>query len=155
MPYPGIADVDREAATARDDADAHATLRILLTAHYELTEMAAEQAQQLRALLLRGNGRDRNLSRGGLALNVLWHLARREPPHEATDHQIARNEEIRRLAAVLVAYRDELAANREHMATLVNDLVPGITAEPGMGPFKAAKAILDTGTFALDHSGNI
>jgi hypothetical protein len=154
MPHPGSVHADRTAPTPKGAADARDTLRILLTAHYELTEVAADQAQELRALLLRGNGTDRSISRGGLAFNVLGYLTRRVPPPEATDKHVARNEDIRRLAHVLIAYRDELSANRKHMTTLVNELVPGITAQPGMGPFKAAKAILDTDSFALQQPRN-
>lgn len=151
MPYRGIVDADREDPAAQGAADAYETLRILLTAHCELTETAADQSQDLRALLLRGGPRDRHLSRGGLSYGVLFHLARRTSPTEASDAHVARNDEIQRLAQVLIAYRDELAANRDQMTTLVNQLVPGITDEPRMGPFTAAKAILDSGPFTLDE----
>lgn len=129
-------------AVARDADDAHEVLRILVTAHCELTEAAAEQAHQLRALLVRGNNDDRTLGRGGLGHGVLSTLASRNPPRDATNRQTVRHEEIRRLATVVTAYRDELSANRDQMMTVVNELAPGMTAQPGMGPFKAAQAIL-------------
>jgi hypothetical protein len=155
MRYTAIVPANREELATQGSTDARETLRILLTAHCELTEVAADQAQQLRALLLRGDGADRTLGRGGLAYGVLAQLAHRRPPREATEGQVARFSEIQRLAEVLIAYRDELAANREHMAILVNQLAPGITAEPGMGPFKAAKAILDANTLALPNSSRL
>jgi hypothetical protein len=138
----GIAHADPASSEARDAA--RQMLKVLLTAHYELTEVAAEQAQLLRSLLLGGNNGDHALSRGGLSLTVLTALANRKPPHAATDQQMRRHKEIQRLAQVVLAYRDELSINRQQMATIVNELAPGITNRPGTGPFKAAKAILDS-----------
>lgn len=140
MRYGGIAHADPASSNARDGA--REMLKVLVTAHCELTEVAAEQAQQLRALLLGGNNGDHALSRSGLSHSVLTTLANRKPPHPATDQQSRRHAEIQRLAQVVIAYRDELSVNRQQMATIVNELAPGITDRPGTGPFKAAKAIL-------------
>lgn len=144
MLHAGIVDTERERVRAHSAADPHALLKVLLTAHCELTEVAAEQAQLLRALLLRGNGGDRALGRSGLSHSALSTLLCRKPPRDASDGQMARHAEVQRIAHVILAYRDELAANREQMATVVNELSPGITARPGTGPFKAAKAILES-----------
>jgi len=144
MRYGGIAHADRAPAGASDMATSRDMLRVLLTAHCELTEVASELAQQLRALLLRGNADDHALSRSGLSHTVLSTLANRKPPRDATVQQATRHADIQHLAQVIIAYRDELFANRQQMATVVNDLVPGITSQPGMGPFKAARSILDS-----------
>jgi len=144
MRYVGIAHAERAPAGISDVAASRETLRVLLTAHFELTEVASELAQQLRALLLRGNADDHALSRSGLSHTVLSTLANRKPPGDATLKQATRHGEIQHLAQVIMAYRDELSANRQQMATVVNELVPGITSQPGMGPFKAARAILDS-----------
>jgi hypothetical protein len=143
MLYTGVVHADRGEFATRSAPDSRSLLKILLAAHCELTEIAADQAQQLRAVLLRGDNRDRALGRSGLSHGVLSTLAYRNLPHGATDRQISRHGEVQRLAQVVIAYRNELAENRDHMATVVNDLAPGITGQAGIGPFKAAKAILD------------
>jgi hypothetical protein len=138
---------------ARTAASAHELLGIVFTAHCELTEAASDQTHQLRALLLRGDGKDRTLGRSGLSHGTMSALAWRRSPRGANDQQLARNAEIRRLAQIIIAYRNELSANRDQMAMIVNELAPGITAQPGMGPFKAAKAILDSARLASQEAG--
>jgi hypothetical protein len=143
MRYASIVHDNRESDPERSTTNPRDLLRVLLTAHCELTEVAADQLQQLRAMLLRGDNRDRRLGRSGLCQGALFALTDRKPPQDATDGQLARHDEIQRIAQVVIAYRDELSANREQMVVVVNELAPGMTAQPGMGPFRAAKAILD------------
>ena len=139
---------------ASTDAGARDLLGILLTNHRELTEAAAGQTHQLRALLLRGDSGDRHFGRSGLSRGVLSTLAHRNPPSGATEKQTARHAEIRRVAEVVIAYRNELCANRNQMATIVEELAPGMTAQAGMGPFKAATAILDAALLDGPHPAN-
>jgi transposase len=69
-------------------------------------------------------------------------------PRGARREQAIRHAEIRRLA---VAVRDAgrvLKANRAELAAIVNDLVPGLTERPGIGPVSAAQAIV-----SFSHAG--
>ena len=68
-------DADR-LPTPRADGDREA-LRILLGARQELTTTSTAQTNRLRALLLAGDDRDRDLARGTLPATTLAALARR------------------------------------------------------------------------------
>jgi hypothetical protein len=116
----------------------------LLAAHGELTAATAAQVTELRAVLLRGDTADRSIPRSSLSNTILGRLARYRAPSPSDPEQVGRATKIRRLALVVRDYRAEIAANRDQLATLVNELVPGLTAHPGMGPLTAAKTILDS-----------
>src|SRR4249919_2112083 len=133
-------DADR-LPTPRADGDREA-LRILLGARQELTTTSTAQTNRLRALLLAGDDRDRDLARGTLTEIRLAGLARRRPPREASREQAVRHAEIRRLALALRETARALKANRAQLHTIVNDLVPGFTDRPGLGPVSAAQAIV-------------
>ncbi len=124
------ADVDREA------------LRILLAARQDMTTAATAQTNRLRALLLTGGDTDRRAARGPLPPAALAALARRRPPAAAGRSGAIRQAEIRRLALALRQAGRELAANRAQLRDLVEDLVPGLTARPGIGPVCAAQVIV-------------
>ena len=133
-------DADR-LPTPRADGDREA-LRILLGARQELTTTSTAQTNRLRALLLGGDDTDRALARGALTEIRLAGLARRRPPREASREQAVRHAEIRRLALALRETARALKANRAQLHTIVNDLVPGFTDRPGLGPVSAAQAIV-------------
>src|SRR6185436_18202604 len=89
-----------------------------------------------------GDDTDRALARGALTEIRLAGLARRRPPREASREQAVRHAEIRRLALALRETARALKANRAQLHTIVNDLVPGFTDRPGLGPVSAAQAIV-------------
>jgi len=127
--------------TPRADGDREA-LRILLGARQEMTSANTAQTNRLRALLLGGDDTDRALARGALTHTRLTELARRRLPREASREQATRHAEIRRLALALRETARALKANRAQLHTIVEDLVPGLTKRPGIGPVSAAQAIV-------------
>ena len=127
--------------TPRADGDREA-LRILLCAREELTTTATGQTNRLRALLRDGEDTDRRLARARLSDAVLAGLARRRQPREASRQQAVRHGEIRRLALALREAARALKVNRAQLAAIVNDLAPGLTDRPGIGPVSAAQAIV-------------
>jgi transposase len=133
-------DADR-LPTPRADGDREA-LRILLCARHELTTTSTAQTNRLRALLRDGDDTDRRLARARLNDATLAALARRRQPAGATRQQAVRHSEIRRLALALRQAARALKTNRTELAAIVNDLVPGLTTQPGIGPISAAQAIV-------------
>jgi transposase len=125
----------------RADGDREA-LRILLCARAELATTSTGQANRLRALLRDGGDRDRDLARGPLSATTLAGLARRRQPRAATREQAVRHSEIRRLALAVHEATRALKANKAQLAQIANDLAPGITSQPGIGPVSAAQAIV-------------
>jgi transposase len=124
----------------RADGDREA-LRILLGARHDLTAAATAQTNRLRALLLSGGDHDRRAARGPLPAATLTALARRRPAATSRAEAI-RHAEIRRLALALRQARRDLAANRNQLHALAEDLAPGITRVHGIGPVCAAQAIV-------------
>ncbi|HKS52290.1 MAG TPA: transposase [Pseudonocardiaceae bacterium] len=133
--------------TPRADGDREA-LRILLCARQELTTTSTAQTNRLRALLRDGDDTDRCLARARLSDAVLAALARRRQPADASRQQAVRHAEIRRLTLALRQAARALKANRAELAAIVNDLVPGLTTRPGIGPISAAQAIV-----SFSHAG--
>ena len=133
--------------TPRADGDREA-LRILLCARQELTTTNTAQTNRLRALLRDGDDTDRRLARARLSDALLVRLARRRQPAGASRQQAVRHAEIRRLALALRQAARALKANRTELAAIVNDLVPGLTTRPGIGPVSAAQAIV-----SFSHAG--
>jgi transposase len=141
-------DIDR-LSIPRADGDREA-LRILLGARAEMTGTRTAQANRLHALLLSGDNRDRDLARGALTAAKLLHLTRRQQPRGAARDNTIRHDEIRRLARSLRALDGELTANRKTLAALVEDIAPGLTRRPGVGPITAAQAIV-----SYSHPGRV
>jgi transposase len=133
--------------TPRADGDREA-LRILLCAREELTTTATGQTNRLRALLRDGDDTDRRLARGALTITTLSALVKRRQPAGASRERAVRHGEIRRLAVALREADQTLKANRAELAAIVNDLVPGLTKRPGIGPVSAAQAIV-----SFSHAG--
>jgi transposase len=125
----------------RADGDREA-LRILLTARQELTTTSTAQVNRLRALLLAGEDTARQLARGALTDAILAGLARRRGPRDATREHAVRQAEIRRIALAVREARRALLANRAQLQAIVDDLAPGLTDRPGVGPVSAAQAIV-------------
>ena len=126
----------------RADGDREA-LRILLCARQELTTLAAARTNRLRALLRDGDDADRDLARRTrLSITTLTGLASRPQPSGASRAQAVRHAEIRRLALALRDAAREVKANRAQLATIVEELAPGLTSRPGIGPVTAAQAIV-------------
>jgi transposase len=69
-------------------------------------------------------------------------VARRRLPADASRDQAVRHAEIRRLAVALRSAARALKANRDQLATIIDDLAPGLTDRPGIGPVSAAQAIV-------------
>jgi transposase len=128
-------------ALPRADGDREA-LRILLTARDELTTTATGQINRLRALLRDGDDTDRSLARGRLSATVLTRLIRRRQPPDTDHARAVRVDEIRRLAHAQRHARRELAANRARLKQITDDLAPGLTDQPGLGPITGARVIV-------------
>jgi transposase len=133
--------------TPRADGDRDA-LRILLCARQELITTSTGQTNRLRALLRDGDDAERLLARARLSDAALAGLARRRQPSDTSRAQAIRHGEIRRLALALRGAARALKANRAELIAIVNDLVPGLTTLPGIGPVSAAQAIV-----SFSHAG--
>jgi transposase len=133
-------DADR-LPTPRADGDREA-LRILLSARHELTTTNTGQTNRLRALLLSGDDTDRQTARGALTEATLASLARRRPPRQASREVAVRQAEIHRLALALRDAGRALKTNRTQLQAIVEELAPGLTDRPGIGPVSAAQVIV-------------
>ncbi|MGH3766045.1 MAG: hypothetical protein ACRDTX_12995 [Pseudonocardiaceae bacterium] len=141
-------DADRRPPSGADgDRDA---LRILLSARQDLTITIIEQSNRLRALLLGGDDTDRRIARGPLNEATLASLIRRREPRDVTRQHAVRHAEIRRLALLLSALGPDLKANTRQLQSIVDDLVPGLTDRRGIGPVRAAQAIV-----SLSHPSTV
>jgi transposase len=133
-------DTDRLPAI-RTDGDREA-LRILLSARQDINTASTAQMNRLRALLLAGDDTDRQAARRALTQTALANLARRRLAPGAARDRAVRHAEIRRLAQALREAERQLAANRTQLQAIVNDLAPGLTDRPGIGPVSAAQAVV-------------
>jgi hypothetical protein len=75
-------------------------------------------------------------------LASLASLARRRAPRQASRDQASRQAEIRRLAFALREGGRALKANRTQLQAIVDDVAPGLTDRPGIGPVSAAQVIV-------------
>jgi transposase len=141
-------DADR-LPTPRADGTREA-LRILLGVRQELTTTTTAQTNRLRALLLSGPDRDRDISRARLTDTTLAALARRRLPTDATLERAVRHDEIRRLALALRHAAQTLTANRRQLQELVDSIAPGLTHRRGLGPVSAAQLIV-----SYSHPGRV
>jgi hypothetical protein len=66
----------------------------------------------------------------------------RRPRRDADRAHAVRQAEIRRLALALREAGQALRANRAQLAAIVEDLAPGLTARPGVGPVSAVQVIV-------------
>jgi hypothetical protein len=73
---------------------------------------------------------------------TLASLARRRAPRQASRDQAVRQAEIRRLALALREGGRALKANRTQLQAIVDDVAPGLTDRPGIGPVSAAQVIV-------------
>lgn len=133
-------DIDR-LPRPRADGDREA-LRILLNAREDLTTTKTAHTNQLRALLLAGSDSDRRAARSALTDQALTALCRQRPRTGASREQAVRQAEIRRLSTAVRDGNRQLAGNREQLLTIVDELAPGLTRRPGIGPVSAAQAIV-------------
>lgn len=131
----------RAAPGAWLDADRDA-LRILLGARQDLTSTTTRQSTLLRGLLLSGDATDRKIARAAFTEAILINLARRPEPHNACRQRSVRHAEIRRLAHALITVGRALRANSTQLQAIVDELVPGLTDQRGIGPINAAQAIV-------------
>ena len=107
------------------------------------------QINRLRALLRDAhNDTDRQLARAALTDAALTRLARRRLSGDASREHAIRHAEIRRLALAIHDARHALKDNRAQLQSIVDDLAPGLTQRPGIGPVTAAQAIV-----AFSHPG--
>jgi len=125
----------------RADGDREA-LRILLGARTELVTTQTRHINQLRALLLGGDDRDRALSHGRVAAAWLEQIIRRRAGTDETREQAVRRAEARRLAIAIRDADRELKTNRAQLTAIVDDLAPGLLTRYGIGAVTAAQAII-------------
>lgn len=133
--------------TPRSDGDREG-LRILLCARDEMTTTSTGQINRLKALLRAGDDTDRRYARDTLTITRLSELAKRRQPRDATREQAIRHAEIRRLAMAVREATRALAANYKQLASIVEDLVPGLLDRCGVGPVSGAQAIV-----SFSHTG--
>jgi len=133
-------DTDR-LPTPRADGDREA-LRILLNARADLVQTQTSRINQLRALLLGGDQRDRALSHERVTQAWLEQIIRRRGTGGDTREQAIRRGEARRLALTIRDTDRELKTNRTQLAAIITDLAPGLLDRPGIGPVSAAQAIV-------------
>ena len=135
--------------TPRSDGPREA-LRILLAARQEMVTASTGQINRLRALLLSGDDRDRAASRGAFTEQALSQLARRRLPADADRLQAVRHGEIRRLTLAVREATKALKANRRELQEFVEQIAPGLTARPGIGPVSAAQVVV-----SFSHLGRV
>jgi transposase len=141
-------DTDR-LSTPRADGLREA-LRILLSARQELVTTSTGQINRLRALLLAGDDTDRHASRAALTDAALTALTRRRLHADADRHAAVRHQEIRRLAIAIRAATRVLKANKAELQDLVDQIAPGLTERPGIGPVSAAQVVV-----SYSHPGRV
>ena len=127
--------------TSRCDGDREA-LRILLLARREMTADKTAKTNRLIALLRTGSDTDRDLVRAPLTAATLGRIARRRATTRESREDMIRRIEARRLATALTTLERDLRGNNKHLATLVEDIAPGLTQRVGIGPVSAAQAIV-------------
>jgi transposase len=125
-------------------------LRILLAARQELVTTSTGQINRLRALLLTGDDRDRAAARAAFTDTALSSLARRRLPADADRLHAVRHGEIRRLATSIRDSAKVLKDNRRELQELVDQLAPGLTDRPGVGPVSAAQVVV-----SFSHVGRV
>jgi len=123
-------------------------LRILLVARREMATHRTRMINQLHALLLTGDDRDRDAGRGAFSATTLDSLARRRGRAEDTVEQSIRRAEIRRLATAIRASGRELVANKKTLQHLVQQLAPHLLDRVGVGPVSASQALV-----SFSHAG--
>jgi transposase len=125
-------------------------LRILLAARQELVTTSTGQINRLRALLLTGDDRDRAAARAAFTTTALSSLARRRLPADTDRLHAVRHSEIRRLAISIRDTAKALKNNRHELQELVDQLAPGLTDRPGIGPVSAAQVVV-----SFSHVGRV
>lgn len=125
-------------------------LRILLAARQEMVTTSTGQINRLRALLLSGGDDDRHASRSALTDTALSSLARRRLSPNADRHEAIRHHEIRRLAVAVRETARALKLNRRELHELVDEIAPGLTDRPGVGPVSAAQVVV-----SYSHPGRV
>ena len=135
--------------TPRTDGPREA-LRILLAARQEMVTASTGQINRLRALLLSGDDRDRDASRAAFTDAALSSLVRRRLPADADRLQAVRHGEIRRLALAVREATKALKTNRRELHELVEQIAPGLTDRPGIGPVSAAQVVV-----SFSHVGRV
>ena len=135
--------------TPRADGTREA-LRILLAARQEMVTTSTGQINRLRALLLSGEDGERQASRAALTDAALSTLARRRLRPEADRHEAVRHQEIRRLVLAIREATRALKANRRELHELADQIAPGLTERPGIGPVSAAQVIV-----SYSHPGRV
>jgi transposase len=125
-------------------------LRILLAARQEMVTTSTGQINRLRALLLSGGDSDRQAGRTALTDAALGSLARRRLRPDAERHDAVRHHEIRRLAVAVRETTRALKLNRRELQELVDQIAPGLTDRPGIGPVSAAQVVV-----SYSHPGRV
>ncbi len=125
-------------------------LRILLAARQEMVTTCTGQINRLRALLLSGDDADRGASRGAFTDATLSALARRRLRPDTDRHEAVRHQEIRRLAIAVREANRALKTNRRELQELVDEIAPGLTDRPGIGPVSAAQVVV-----SYSHPGRV
>jgi transposase len=127
-----------------------ASARWRLAARQELVTTSTGQINRLRALLLTDADRDRAAARAAFTDTALSSLARRRLPVDADRLHAVRHGEIRRLAISIRDTAKLLKHNRHELHELVDQLAPGLTDRPGIGPVSAAQVVV-----SFSHIGRV
>jgi transposase len=127
--------------TPRADGDREA-LRMLLVARREMVTEKTAKTNRLIALLRTGSDADRDLVRTRLGIPAVNRIARRRPSKDETREQTTRRTEARRLALIIADLDRQLTENKTSLATILDELAPGLRDRVGIGPVSAAQAIV-------------
>lgn len=125
----------------RADGDREA-LRILLGARRDLTTGKTRHINRLRALLLTGDDTERALCRGALSEQRLKTITRRRAKADESTEQAVRRSEARRLSIAITEAVRALKANKQHLATILDQLAPKLRQRVGVGPVSGAQALV-------------
>jgi transposase len=134
----------------RSDGPREAAANPVMPARQEMVTASTGQINRLRALLLSGDDRDRAASRGAFTEQALSQLTRRRLPADADRLQAVRHGEIRRLTLAVREVAKAMKANRRELHELVEQIAPGLTARPGIGPVSAAQVVV-----SFSHLGRV
>jgi transposase len=116
-------------------------LRILLVARDDIATHRTAQINRLRAVLLTGDDRDRELGHGAMSRARLRQIINRPAPGPGIEEQV-RHAEAARLATAVDLATTELAGNNKQLAALAATMAPTLLDQPGVGPVCAAQLLV-------------
>lgn len=127
--------------TPRSDGP-RAGLQILLVARRDMTDERTAKINALKALLRAGTAAEHDLAVQPINTDLLDHITRRRGTTDDSHDSHMRRTEARRLATRIQQLDKDLEHNNKTLAELVEQLVPRLLDQRGIGPVSAAQAIV-------------